>query len=145
MANNNYKRVSLNLTSLIAAEMTVNGNYLGKADLLVEGIITGDVKIKGAIMVAENGSVNGNVEADYAVIAGKVGGDVIAAKAAEVKPTGDIGGNLFAREVLIASRGKVTGDIGAAKKQVVTYEMRVNVEDETTGKITSTGLSGRLL
>jgi cytoskeletal protein CcmA (bactofilin family) len=110
----------------------MDGDYTGKANLLVEGVITGDVKVKGAVMVADGGTVKGQIEADQAVVAGTVGGDVVASRSAEVKPTGNVGGNVYARELLIASDGNVEGDIGAAKKHVITYETKTDVPEENT-------------
>jgi cytoskeletal protein CcmA (bactofilin family) len=132
MTQNNYKRVRLTFTSRVAAGTTMSGDYSGKANLLVEGVITGDVKVKGAVMVADGGTVKGRVETDYAIIAGAVGGDVVASRNAEVKSTGEVGGNVYARELLIASEGKVEGDVGAAKKHVTTYETKTDVPEENT-------------
>lgn len=134
MPKTEYKKVTLNFTSLVAAGTTMNGDYLGKTNLLVEGVVVGDVKVKGAVMVAESGSVKGNIETDYAVVAGAVDGDVIASKGVEVKVTGKINGNVFARELLIASGGNVSGDIGAAKKRIVTYEPGARFKSETSGQ-----------
>ena len=131
MTEDKYKRVRLTFTSRVAAGTTMDGDYLGKANLLVEGVITGDVKVKGAVMVADGGTVKGRIEADRVVVAGAVGGDVVASKGAEVKRAGDIGGNVYARELLVASDGKVAGDIGAAKKRVTTYETGIDVPEET--------------
>lgn len=132
MTQDKYKRVRLTFTSRVAAGTTMDGDYLGKANLLVEGVITGDVKVKGAVMVADGGTVKGQIEADQAVIAGTVGGDVVASRNAEVKRTGKVGGNVYARELLIASDGTVEGDIGAAKKHVITYEIKTDVPEENT-------------
>lgn len=129
MAEGDYKKVALTFTSLVAAGTTMDGNYTGKANLLVEGTVTGDVRIKGAVYVAEAGSVNGNIEADFAVIGGKVSGNVIASKNAEIKSTGTVGGYVFARELLVGAKGKVKGDIGAAKKRPVTYEPYVSITE----------------
>jgi cytoskeletal protein CcmA (bactofilin family) len=134
MSKTEYKKVTLNFTSLVAAGTTMKGDYTGKANLLVEGLITGDVKVKGAVMVAEGGAVDGRIETDYAIVAGNVGGDVIASKGAEVKPTGNVAGNVFARELLIAPKGKVGGDIGAAKKQIATYVAEINVKGDAPEK-----------
>jgi cytoskeletal protein CcmA (bactofilin family) len=134
MSKTDYKKVMLNFTSLVAAGTTMKGDYLGKANLLVEGIVTGDVKVKGAVMVAEGGTVNGKIETDYAIVAGKAGGDVVASKAAEVKATGNVEGNVFARELLIASKGNVKGNIGAAKKHIVTFESGTAIKSETSAQ-----------
>jgi cytoskeletal protein CcmA (bactofilin family) len=129
-----YKKVTLNFTSLVAAGTTMNGDYLGKTNLLVEGTVVGDVKVKGAVMVAENGSVKGNIETDYAVVAGAVDGDVFASKGAEVKVTGKINGDVYAKELLVVSGGNVSGDIGAAKKHIITYEPGARFKSEASGQ-----------
>lgn len=61
--------------SLLAADLTFEGNLIGSGDLHIDGTVRGDVKV-GRLMVGETGNVEGGIQADYVEIRGRVVGAV---------------------------------------------------------------------
>jgi cytoskeletal protein CcmA (bactofilin family) len=61
--------------SVLAANLTFEGNLIGSGDLHIEGTVRGDVKV-GRLTVGETGNVEGGIQADYVEIRGRVVGAV---------------------------------------------------------------------
>jgi cytoskeletal protein CcmA (bactofilin family) len=65
--------------TIISAEMTVLGNLNSTGDLQVDGIVTGDIAAH-RLVIAESGTVNGNVAAQQVRICGALNGAVRSAR-----------------------------------------------------------------
>lgn len=61
--------------SILAADLTFEGNLIGSGDLHIDGTVRGDVKV-GRLTVGETGNVEGGIQADYVEIRGRVVGAV---------------------------------------------------------------------
>ena len=61
--------------SMLAADLTFEGNLIGSGDLHIEGTVRGDVKV-GRLTVGETGNVEGGIQADDVEIRGRVVGAV---------------------------------------------------------------------
>lgn len=63
--------------SLIAADMTLEGDITGGSDIVVEGIIKGDVRVEH-VTVGDGGQVEGGIHAEAVEVRGKVVGSITA-------------------------------------------------------------------
>jgi cytoskeletal protein CcmA (bactofilin family) len=61
--------------SVLAADLTFEGNLIGSGDLHIDGTVRGDVKV-GRLVVGETGNVEGGIHADHVEIRGRVVGAV---------------------------------------------------------------------
>jgi cytoskeletal protein CcmA (bactofilin family) len=61
--------------SLLAADLTFEGNIIGSGDLQLDGTVRGDVKV-GRLIVGETGNVEGSIQADQVEVRGRVVGAV---------------------------------------------------------------------
>ncbi|MBS0296216.1 MAG: polymer-forming cytoskeletal protein [Proteobacteria bacterium] len=61
--------------SMLASDLTFEGNITGAGDLHIDGTVRGDVKV-GRLTVGETGNVEGNVQAEYVEVRGRVVGGV---------------------------------------------------------------------
>jgi len=100
--------------SVIASDLSIEGNCEAKGFLRVEGRIVGDVRA-GTIEIAESGSIRGNVRSTGGdgskrpfVIGGQVSGRV-EAPFVRVDPTGIVGGGVVCRQADV--RGTVEGGV----------------------------------
>jgi cytoskeletal protein CcmA (bactofilin family) len=78
--------------SIISADMTINGDFHGTGDLQVEGVVTGRIEVN-RLIVAEGGSVSGDVVAQ------------------DVRICGTLTGSVHSEMVTLTSTARVTGDI----------------------------------
>ena len=71
------RRAGQKLSSLIAGDMTLEGNITGGGDLQIDGTIKGDVRVE-RVTVSEGGQVEGGIFAEAVEVRGKVGGSISA-------------------------------------------------------------------
>jgi cytoskeletal protein CcmA (bactofilin family) len=62
-------------TTILAADTLFEGNIKSSEQLIVEGTLRGDLAVK-SVLIAQSGKVYGNIEAENAVIIGRVEGKV---------------------------------------------------------------------
>jgi cytoskeletal protein CcmA (bactofilin family) len=95
----------------IAEGTRVEGEITGNTELLVEGEVTGTLRIEARAVVGSSGVVRGEIEARSVMVAGEVYGDVRGRERVEVGPSGRIEGDISAPRVTIAEgaffKGKV--------------------------------------
>jgi cytoskeletal protein CcmA (bactofilin family) len=121
MANKPRRRFAdVEFDSYISDGAEVRGSYRGKANLLVAGVIQGDLEVDGTVMVATPAAVNGDVSGVNVIVSGRVEGEVRARKAAEVRRKAVIKGSVIAREIYVAVGAQVGGDIIAHGRRGVT-------------------------
>jgi len=106
--------------SFLAEGAEVRGAYRGKTNLLLAGVVNGDVDVDGTVMVTTPAAVNGSVAAVNVVVSGRVEGNVHARKVAEIRRKAVIKGSVVAREVYVAVGAQVGGEILAHGKKGVT-------------------------
>ena len=63
--------------SLVAADMTIEGNITGGGELQVDGAIKGDVRVE-RVTIGEGGHVDGGVYAEAVEVRGRVNGSITA-------------------------------------------------------------------
>jgi cytoskeletal protein CcmA (bactofilin family) len=95
--------------SFIGAEVTITGNIGGSGNLHVDGRVDGDVRC-ASLILGGDGTVNGNVIADEAKIAGTVNGTV-SAKTLTIEASARITGDLSYDAVSIESGAMVEGRV----------------------------------
>lgn len=64
-------------TSLIAADMTLEGNISGGGEIQIDGTVKGDVRVEH-VTVGDGGTVDGGIYAEAVEIRGKVAGSITA-------------------------------------------------------------------
>lgn len=89
--------------STLSADLQFVGNITGTGDLQIDSQVKGDVKV-GRLIVGETGAVEGNVQADYVEIRGRVVGGV-SGKQVKLVSTAYVDGDITAEQLSI--------DIGA--------------------------------
>jgi cytoskeletal protein CcmA (bactofilin family) len=70
-------RRSPKVASLIADDITIEGNLRGDGELQVDGVIQGDVAV-ARLTIGEGGKIDGSVQADSAEVRGRVVGSITA-------------------------------------------------------------------
>ena len=78
--------------SILSSDLVLTGSIVSDGEIQLDGQVDGDVKA-GSLIIGEEASVNGEVQAETVVIRGKVNGSV------------------RARQVQLASTARIEGDI----------------------------------
>jgi cytoskeletal protein CcmA (bactofilin family) len=86
------RKAAAKMASLLAADLTIDGDVASEGELHVEGVIRGDVKAP-RLSIGESGQIEGNIHADV------------------VEARGKVTGSITAKQVRLLSTSHVEGDI----------------------------------
>ncbi len=103
------ERAKNHLHSIIPAGMTLRGKIEGAEELIVEGVVDGEVHLRGTLHLLKNGRVRGRVTVWQALIAGRAEGTVMASDRADILSTAQVEGEVRARRLTIAEGAMVNG------------------------------------
>ncbi len=110
MASNTVKN-----HTLISSSTTVSGDIHFEGELIIEGRVVGKVLAEedseAQLRVAENGSIEGDVEVPLAVVNGSVNGNVRASKHIELAAQGVVNGNVVYNLIEMVMGSAVNGSL----------------------------------
>jgi cytoskeletal protein CcmA (bactofilin family) len=89
--------------TIIGAGVRVKGNLTSEHDMIIDGMLVGNVKTKGAITVGVNSIIKGNLVGRDITVSGQLEGDIKASNLAAIGETGRVRGNIACSEIAIAS------------------------------------------
>ena len=96
-------------TTVITKGTAVSGELSGTGNILVEGTLTGGIRVDGTVTVAKSGLVKGPIGAENVYVAGSVTGDITARAAVRLEMTGSITGSVTMRSFTIEDGGCFDG------------------------------------
>lgn len=101
----NFKEVE----TVIGPSVKVKGNFNGQGNIVVEGILEGNLKTKGNVLVGESAKITGNVEAQNLKVGGEVNGNVKIEGYLEVASSAKIDGEINCASVSIEKGATLNG------------------------------------
>ena len=101
--------------TVIGQGMDWQGDLVAAEDVLVYGILVGNIESTCQVRVERSGRVRGRISAAHVVVVGTVDGDVAAARRIEVESTGQVLGEVAARSVTLAEGARVSGQVRTLK------------------------------
>ena len=108
--------------TFIGPSVKVEGDFTGEGDLVIEGIVVGNVRTNNNLTVGPGAIVEAEIKAKNAFIAGKVKGNVLLKGRLDLTSSGQIIGNVKASLISVESGGIINGQLNmsqAADKQGV--------------------------
>ena len=112
--------------NVIGKNTTIKGEIISDGDYRIDGVLEGDLKTKGRVIIGSGGVVNGTVEASNTDIEGTFSGKLIVEKTLTVKAIAKISG-----EVIV---GKLSIEPGAAFNASCTMKAIVKEVHKEDGK-----------
>ena len=94
---------------MITKGTAISGDLYGTGSVLIEGTVTGGIRVDGTVTVAGSGRVDGPIEAEDVCVAGSVTGDITARAAVRLEMTGSITGSVTMRSFTIEDGGHFDG------------------------------------
>lgn len=112
---------NVKIKSIIGQDTVFEGTLYAKETTRVDGLIKGDVKIEGTLVLGVSGRINGNVTASTIMVGGSVEGDLAAREKIVISATGKVSGNLHTKKLIIDEnavfRGQCFMDDGMKPQQ----------------------------
>ena len=103
--------------TIIGASVSVEGNFNGKGDVVIEGKLKGSIKTKRDITIGEQALVEAEIEAVNAYIAGRVKGNIKAQENVELSKTAVVEGDITTKSISIESGAVFNGQCSMADNQ----------------------------
>lgn len=123
-------QINARISSVIGADMVVDGNIRAKDAVRVEGSVTGDVETEGALIVSATGKVKGNVKGSSIIIGGTLEGDLTSGGRTEVASTGKVIGNIRTKSLVVDENAVFQGQcIMNSEGMVPLLETSAQAED----------------
>jgi cytoskeletal protein CcmA (bactofilin family) len=99
-----------NVLNTIAKGTTLEGKITTKGDIRVEGKVIGTITCDAKLVIGENGSVEGFVDARNAYIAGEVKGQVVVRELLQLQEKGKIEGDIYTQKLSVQVGAVFTGN-----------------------------------
>lgn len=96
-------------STLITQGITIKGTVEGEGVVQVEGVVEGEFRMVGAVIVADTGLVRGPISADVVRVAGKVEGNVTAREHMRLEQTGTLIGDVATASLVVEDGGCLNG------------------------------------
>lgn len=96
-------------STVVASGTSVIGTMKGEGIIQVEGVVEGEIDLKGAVIVTPTGLVKGPVTADVIRIAGRVEGVVSARDHLFIEKTGSLQGDFTTVSLVVEDGGRLNG------------------------------------
>lgn len=97
--------------TIIGPSIKVKGNFSGKGNIVVEGILEGSLKTDANVFIGEKAKVNANVEASEAFISGDISGNIKIKKYLAIGKNAQITGDVHCGEISIERGALISGQI----------------------------------
>ena len=97
--------------SIIAPGMKVIGDVETTGVVKVDGIIEGSIRGARQVLLGRSGTIQGDLHAEEAILAGKVVGTVSASERVEVQSTSRIDGDIHTRSIVVLEGGIINGNV----------------------------------
>ena len=108
---NESSPVSKNIETIICPSVKVEGDFKGEGDLIVEGILIGNLETKNNLKIGQNAIIQAEVRANNAFVSGKIKGNITVSGKIEIASTAVILGDIKAQIISIESGALIQGKI----------------------------------
>ncbi|HJZ40909.1 MAG TPA: polymer-forming cytoskeletal protein [Bacteroidales bacterium] len=99
-----------NVINQIGVGTEITGDVATNGDIRFDGVLNGNLKTKGKVVVGETGAVNGEINCKNSVVEGKVEGKIVVAELLTLKATSSLTGDIVTRRLAIEPGAKFSGN-----------------------------------
>jgi cytoskeletal protein CcmA (bactofilin family) len=118
--------------SVLARGVRIHGTVHTDGVVRIEGIVDGDVRAGGQVLVAPGGFVEGDVVTRHAVVGGEVRGQILAETKVEIRAGGEVRGNVVTPRIAVEEGGTVNGMLRTAEPPDLASLLRPPGSDDKT-------------
>jgi cytoskeletal protein CcmA (bactofilin family) len=130
LGNNKNKEKSSSsnqgLLNLIGPGTEIKGDLICEGDIRIDGRVDGTIKVGQRLVIGESGIVNGNIQADNAIIAGFVNGNIKSIQSTLLHGKSIVKGDIYTSQIIIESGASFNGRcVMDTNQQTVQSDTRV--------------------
>src|SRR5512133_435406 len=99
-----------NVINQIGVGTEITGEVSTNSDIRFDGVLTGNLKTKGKVVIGETGSVKGEISCKNSVLEGKVEGRITVSELLTIKSTSSLTGDIITRRLAIEPGARFSGN-----------------------------------
>ncbi len=99
----------MKISTIVAQGVVVEGDFSAEGSVRLDGVVEGNVKAGGYLLVGVSGKIHGDVEASSVTIGGEVTGNVNAPAKAELTSTARVIGDICTQVIVIDEKAVFQG------------------------------------
>jgi len=99
-----------NVINQIGVGTEITGDVSTNGDIRFDGLLTGNLKTKGKVVIGETGAVKGEINCKNSVVEGKVEGKISVGELLTLKATSSLTGDIVTRRLAIEPGAKFSGN-----------------------------------
>lgn len=107
-----------NVETVVGPSVVVEGDFSSEGNILVKGVVSGNVKTAQLLTVEEGAKILANVKAQDAVIAGEVKGNVRVGDKLELTQSAKILGDVSCQVLVVAAGAQLHGKVAMKGLQI---------------------------
>jgi len=115
-----------NAETIIGPSIRVKGNFFGQGDIIIEGILEGEIKTSNNLLIGTKAKIDANIEAKQAKVSGEVHGNLKIKGYLELTSTAKIDGNIEAGNISIENGAIFNGNCIMTKETPKATELNKN-------------------
>jgi cytoskeletal protein CcmA (bactofilin family) len=130
MAKNENISSSVNL---IGSGTAIKGDIITNSDIRIDGIIEGNIKVKGKLVVGGSGKIEGEIQCQNAEIFGEIIGQISVSELLSLKATAKLNGDIITNKLSIEPGAIFSGTckMGAVIKGINESDKQKMVAEKT--------------
>jgi len=98
------------ITTIIGKDTVFEGTLSSDSSVRINGTVIGDVRVQGIVILSVTGRIEGTVEAESIIVAGKIEGNMSIRDKVNVEPTGQIYGEIITKKFVIDEESVFEGN-----------------------------------
>ena len=102
--------------TVISENSRLKGTITGQDQLVILGIVEGDIHCDGMVWITNKGKVDGSIRALDVIIEGEVKGNIVSTKLVEIKSEGSLIGNIKAAKFRLTPGCFFDGEVKMSRK-----------------------------
>jgi cytoskeletal protein CcmA (bactofilin family) len=102
--------LDLQSTNFIAEGTVINGTFETTSNVRLDGVIKGNIKCNGKVIMGKKGSINGDIESSESAIEGRYEGNLQVKDTLHVYATANLNGTFKAGKLIVDEGGIINGD-----------------------------------
>lgn len=102
--------------TIIAQGVRVEGDFMSKGPVIIDGDVAGSVKTASSLRVGESAQIEADVSAKSAVIAGRVQGNIVVEEQLELLESAHVQGDITAKVLSIVRGSSFNGSVSMSQK-----------------------------
>lgn len=116
-----YNEVEPNMINQIRTGTEIKGDVITTGDIRFDGKLTGNMSIKGKLVIGDTGEVKGEITCKNADVSGKINGKITVSELLELKASSKIHGDIITNKLSIEPGAEFTGNCNMSSSTMGTY------------------------